>query len=59
MAWLLRRVLALWVRFSVLPEEVAARLQAFGIAGDNSIMALFASHPPIEERIAALETRRP
>ena len=27
MAWLLRRVLALWVRFSVLPEEVAARLQ--------------------------------
>ncbi|HTV51084.1 MAG TPA: glycerol-3-phosphate 1-O-acyltransferase PlsB [Steroidobacteraceae bacterium] len=27
MAWLLRRVLALWVRFSVLPADVAARLQ--------------------------------
>ena len=26
MAWLLRRVLALWVRFSVLPEQVAARV---------------------------------
>src|SRR5438552_3301378 len=26
MAWLLRRVLALWVRFSVLPEDAAARL---------------------------------
>jgi glycerol-3-phosphate O-acyltransferase len=28
MAWLLRRVLALWVRFSVLPNDAAARLQA-------------------------------
>lgn len=27
MAWLLRRVLALWVRFSVLPEDVPQRLQ--------------------------------
>lgn len=27
MAWLLRRVLALWVRFSVLPEDAAARLR--------------------------------
>jgi glycerol-3-phosphate O-acyltransferase len=27
MAWLLRRVLALWVRFSVLPDDTAARLQ--------------------------------
>jgi heat shock protein HtpX len=35
-------------------------LQAFGIAeGGNRFMALFASHPPIEERIAALEQRRP
>jgi heat shock protein HtpX len=34
-------------------------LQAFGIAeGGNRFMALFASHPPIEERIAALEQRR-
>jgi heat shock protein HtpX len=35
-------------------------LQAFGIAeGGNRFMALFASHPPIEERIAALESARP
>ncbi len=27
MAWLLRRLLALWVRFSVLPEDAAARLR--------------------------------
>ncbi len=33
-----------------LPDEMAA----FGIAGDK-VSALFASHPPIEERIAALE----
>jgi heat shock protein HtpX len=34
-------------------------LQAFGIAeGGNRFMALFASHPPIEQRIAALEARR-
>jgi glycerol-3-phosphate O-acyltransferase len=28
MAWLLRRILALWVRFSVRPEDAALRLQA-------------------------------
>jgi len=33
-----------------LPDEMAA----FGIAGDK-VSALFASHPPIEDRIAALE----
>src|SRR3569833_2859411 len=27
MAWLLRRVLALWVRFTVVPNDAAARLQ--------------------------------
>jgi heat shock protein HtpX len=32
-------------------------LQAFGIAGGN-VMALFASHPPLEERIAALSGAR-
>jgi len=32
-------------------------LQAFGIAGGN-VMALFASHPPIEQRIAALSSAR-
>jgi len=34
-------------------------LQAFGIVeGGNRFMALFASHPPIEERIAALQAPR-
>jgi len=28
--------------------------QAFGIAGGGGISRLFMSHPPIEERIAAL-----
>jgi heat shock protein HtpX len=32
--------------------------QAHGIAEGNRFLGLFASHPPIEERIAALETRR-
>ncbi|MDW8467664.1 MAG: protease HtpX [Burkholderiales bacterium] len=36
-----------------LPQQ----LQAFGIAGGGGLMALFASHPPIPERIAALEAR--
>jgi heat shock protein HtpX len=44
------------VEAGVLPQA----MQAFGIAqGQGSFMSLFASHPPIEERIAALETRRP
>ncbi len=35
-------------------------LRAFGIAeGENRFMALFASHPPIPARIAALESQRP
>ncbi|MGZ5063733.1 MAG: protease HtpX, partial [Usitatibacter sp.] len=35
-------------------------LQAFGIAeGESRFMALFASHPPIPARIAALESQRP
>ena len=29
-------------------------MQAFGIAGSGSLMALFATHPPLEARIAAL-----
>jgi heat shock protein HtpX len=32
--------------------------QAHGIAEGNPFLGLFASHPPIEERIAALESRR-
>jgi heat shock protein HtpX len=35
---------------SVLPKAV----QAFGISGDSGVARLFMSHPPIEERIAAL-----
>jgi len=33
--------------------------QAHGIAEGNPFLGLFASHPPIEARIAALESRRP
>jgi heat shock protein HtpX len=33
-------------------------LNAFGIAESGGIMALFASHPPIESRIAALTSGR-
>jgi heat shock protein HtpX len=39
----------------VLPQA----FQAHGIAEGKAFLGLFASHPPIEERIAALETRRP
>src|SRR6185437_7442235 len=31
-------------------------MNAFGIAGSGGFMALFASHPPIEQRIAALQS---
>jgi heat shock protein HtpX len=42
------------------PAHLPQALQAFGIAeGHNKFLGLFASHPPIEQRIAALETRRP
>jgi len=36
-----------------LPES----MKAFGISERSGVMALFASHPPIEERIAALQGR--
>ena len=38
--------------------EMPQTLQAFGIAESNKYLALFASHPPIEQRIAALESAR-
>ena len=42
------------------PGALPQALQAFGIAeGESRFLALFASHPPIAERIAALESRRP
>lgn len=37
-----------------LPSQMAAS----GIAGKGGVMALFTSHPPIEERIAALQSNR-
>jgi heat shock protein HtpX len=40
--------------------DLPQTIQAFGIAeGHSKFMGLFASHPPIAERIAALENRRP
>jgi heat shock protein HtpX len=42
------------------PGHLPQAFQAFGIAeGHNKFLGLLASHPPIEVRIAALETRRP
>lgn len=42
------------------PGHLPQAFQAFGIAeGHERFLGLFRSHPPIEERIAALETRRP
>jgi heat shock protein HtpX len=41
------------------PAALPQAFQAFGIAsGENKFLALFASHPPIPVRIAALEARR-
>ncbi len=39
------------------PGELPQQVQAFGINGrPSSVFALFSSHPPIEERIAALQS---
>jgi len=38
-----------------LPDQV----KAFGINSDSGFMHLFSTHPPIEERIAALQSRAP
>ena len=37
------------------PGQLPQAMQAFGIAGGGGVMALFASHPPLEQRIAALQ----
>ncbi len=43
-----------------MPEEMPDQLTAFGINGGlkQGLMALFASHPPLDDRIAALQQRR-
>jgi heat shock protein HtpX len=40
-------------------DALPQAFQAHGIAEGDRFLGLFASHPPIEERIAALEQRRP
>jgi heat shock protein HtpX len=41
------------------PGELPKSVQAMGITGvPSSVMALFSSHPPIEQRIAALQNRQ-
>jgi heat shock protein HtpX len=42
---------------SMQPGALPKAMQAFGINGSPGFMALFASHPPIEQRIAALQAR--
>ena len=37
------------------PSELSGELVAFGIGGEGKMSKLFASHPPLEERIAALQ----
>jgi heat shock protein HtpX len=37
--------------------ELPKAMSGFGITDKGGIMALFATHPPIEERIAALQGR--
>lgn len=40
------------------PGELPKSMAASGISDKGNFMSLFASHPPIEERITALQTRR-
>jgi heat shock protein HtpX len=42
---------------SMQPGALPQSMQAFGINGGGGFAALFASHPPIEQRIAALQAR--
>ena len=39
------------------PEALPEQMAAFGINDKGGVMALFSSHPPIEDRIVALEQR--
>jgi heat shock protein HtpX len=40
------------------PGELPKSMAASGINDKPGFMSLFSSHPPIEERIAALEARK-
>ena len=40
------------------PGELPKSLAGFGITDRSGFMALFATHPPIEERIRALQAQR-
>jgi heat shock protein HtpX len=40
------------------PGELPKSMSGFGITDKGGVMALFSTHPPIEERIAALTARR-
>ena len=40
------------------PQPLPGQLAAFGINSGGGIMRLFMSHPPLEERIAALQNQR-
>ena len=40
------------------PGELPKSMAASGITDKGGIMALLASHPPMEERIAALQGKR-
>jgi len=39
------------------PENLPGQLAAFGINGASSVQKLFMSHPPLEERISALQNQ--
>ncbi len=41
------------------PGALPQTMQALGISGAGGMMALLSSHPPIEQRIAALQSRAP
>jgi heat shock protein HtpX len=44
---------------SVEPGTLPKTMAGFGITDRAGIMALFSTHPPMEERIQALQTRAP
>jgi heat shock protein HtpX len=39
------------------PSELQGELVAFGIRGEGKFAALFATHPPLDDRIRALQER--